>query len=202
MAAEPATAAPASQPQTSAPAPALIETAALDTPQPAQPAPAATSPAATATSAPAKTAPAKPAADLDSKADCKAEFADALSSATIVFASDSAVIDKQSRGLLDKLAAIAKRCSRFSLVVEGHTDGTGRKGHNDALSRKRAEAVRWALVDRGIDMDHISAIGYGASRPLEPGTGASAVARNRRIEFSVLEPTTLRPKAALEAAKK
>lgn len=157
------------------PAPARIETAAVNTSEPTmRDAPAAVSAAA-------KT-------DLDATTDCKAEFADALSQSAIEFGSNSAVIEKKSRPLLDTLAQIAKRCSRFRLVVEGHTDLSGGKAHNQTLSQKRADAVRWALIDRGVDMDHITAQGYGSSRPLEQATSEAANARNRRIEFSVLEP--------------
>lgn len=128
------------------------------------------------------------AAGPDATTDCKAEFAEALSRSTIEFASNSAVIEKTSRPLLDTLAQIAKRCSRFRLVVEGHTDLSGSNSHNQPLSQRRADAVRWALVDRGVDMDHISAQGFGSSRPLMQGTTEAANARNRRIEFSVLAP--------------
>lgn len=200
--------------------PAAIETASLE--KPAVPEASQTAPQPSAVASPPATAsesakpqpvvtietaavdkpadpPAAGTATVDSKSDCKAEFADALSSSKIVFASDFAVIDKQSRPLLDKLAGIAKRCSKFSLLVEGHTDGSGRKGHNNALSKKRAEAVRWALIDRGIDMDHIAAAGFGATRPLDRSGSDSAKARNRRIEFSVLEPSS-RPQSAQKSA--
>ncbi|MBL8883514.1 MAG: OmpA family protein [Hyphomicrobium sp.] len=157
------------------PPPARIETAAVNSSEPT------TRDAPAAVSAAAKTS-------LDATTDCKAEFADALSQSAIEFGSNSAVIEKKSRPLLDTLAQIAKRCSRFRLVVEGHTDLSGGKTHNQTLSQKRADAVRWALIDRGVDMDHITAQGYGSSRPLEQGTTETANARNRRIEFSVLEP--------------
>lgn len=121
---------------------------------------------------------------------CKDEFAATLAGSLIVFARDSAAIDKQSRPVLDKLAGIAKRCSRFQLSVEGHTDGNGGKSHNQVLSQRRAEAVRTALINRGVDMDHISARGLGSARPIEQGTSESAQARNRRIEFAVSERTS------------
>ncbi len=171
----PTHAATAAEAEPASPSPARIETAAVNTPQPAKPV------AQAAVLIDAKTS-------LDATTDCKAEFADALGQSAIEFGSNSAVIEKKSRPLLDTLAQIAKRCSRFRLVVEGHTDLSGGKAHNQTLSQKRADAVRWALIDRGVDMDHITAQGYGSSRPLERGTSESANARNRRIEFSVLEP--------------
>lgn len=121
---------------------------------------------------------------------CAQSFDLALSGKTIGFARDSEAIEKESRPLLDKLASIAKRCKAYRFTVEGHTDLTGTRVHNLDLSRRRAAAVRWALIDRGVDMDHITSEGYGASRPLEQGTSDAANARNRRIVISVVEPVT------------
>lgn len=118
---------------------------------------------------------------------CADAFADALDGTTVNFAHASSVIQKESRPLLDKLAAIAKRCKGYRFTVEGHTDLTGSRAANLTLSKKRAEAVRWALIDRGIDMDHIAAEGFGASRPLENATSDEANARNRRIAIMVRE---------------
>jgi outer membrane protein OmpA-like peptidoglycan-associated protein len=117
--------------------------------------------------------------------DCADAFAETLEGTTINFARASAVIQKESRPLLDKLASIAKRCKGYRFTVEGHTDLTGSRAANLTLSKKRAEAVRWALIDRGIDMDHIAAEGFGASRPLENATSDEANAKNRRIAVTV-----------------
>ncbi len=118
---------------------------------------------------------------------CKVELASTLATSAIVFARDSSEIDKQSRPALDKLAGIAKRCGRFHLAIQGHTDGQGSKAHNLALSQRRAASVRTALINRGVDMDRVSAVGLGASQPFAQGTDEAAQARNRRIEFAVSE---------------
>lgn len=128
---------------------------------------------------------------------CADAFADALDGTTINFARASAAIQKESRPLLDKLASIAKRCKGYRLTVEGHTDLTGSPAANLTLSKKRAEAVRWALIDRGIDIDHIGAEGFGASRPLEDATSEEANAKNRRIAITVSDA----PRNAKRAAR-
>lgn len=144
--------------------------------------------AQTATPAPIETASVDKAA-TPATSTCKDELSSTLASASIVFARDSATIDKQSRPVLDKLAGIAKRCSRFNLAIEGHTDGQGGKTHNLALSQRRAEAIRTALINRGVDTDHIIAQGFGSARPIEQGTTEAALAKNRRIEIAVSERT-------------
>ena len=120
-------------------------------------------------------------------ATCKDDLAAMLASSAIIFARDSAEIDKQSRPTLDKLAGVAKRCGSYHLAIQGHTDGQGNKTHNLALSQRRAGAVRTALINRGVDMDRISAVGLGASQPVAQGTDEAALAKNRRIEIAVSE---------------
>ena len=133
----------------------------------------------------------KPAAT--SLADCKAEFALALRRSGISFASTSAKIAKESSGALDKLAAAAKHCEHFSVLIDGHTDGYGSSTYNLSLSRNRAEAVRRALIQRGVKAAQIRARGYGATKPVT--RNAAAASRNRRIEFVVSEKAADAPKA-------
>lgn len=197
-----ATASSAVEPEPQQAAPAPVQTSAADadsTPQAGESAPASPTiepePQPQAATAPVQTAAldSEPAPQADVCADA---FASALDGTTINFARASAVIQKESRPLLDKLAAIAKRCKGYRLTVEGHTDLTGSPRANLTLSKKRAEAVRWALVDRGIDMDHIAAEGFGATRPLESGITAEANARNRRIAITVSEAASRNAKNA------
>ncbi len=121
--------------------------------------------------------------------DCKTGFAGVLSKSTIAFGVDSAKIEQQSTPVLDQLANIANRCGAFQLTIEGHTDITGRSSHNLQLSQKRAEAVREALVARGVAKHNINAKGYGASKPVAAGMDDAALAKNRRIAFAVSELT-------------
>lgn len=123
------------------------------------------------------------------QADCKAEFSDILSKSRIVFGSDSAKISAESDAVLDQLAAVAKHCASFKVTVEGHTDITGRTAHNRDLSQKRAEAVRDALVARGVARGGIAAKGFGSSKPIAKGDSEAARAQNRRIEMIVSELT-------------
>lgn len=122
---------------------------------------------------------------------CQQDVEAILKVRTIRFSEASAAIDPASEALLDEVAAALRPCLGSIIAVTGHTDGAGDKGANLALSRARAETVRWALVARGIPADGLRAAGKGAEVPLE-GLAPTDPA-NRRIEFSVIRKMPIRP---------
>lgn len=71
------------------------------------------------------------------------------------------------------------------IVVIGHTDRVGALEYNDALSLKRAETVRSALVDAGIRREQIEIAGRGEREPAVPTADEVAEPRNRRVEIMV-----------------
>ena len=73
-----------------------------------------------------------------------------------------------------------------TLRVEGHTDNTGSAGINESLSRRRAEAVRAALIQRGVAPGRIIAAGYGSAQPLGDNATEDGRAMNRRIEIRIV----------------
>ena len=71
------------------------------------------------------------------------------------------------------------------ILFEGHTDDEGQAEANLALSRRRAEAVRAALVDGGVAGTRMQAAGRGESDPVADNDSAEGRARNRRVEIIV-----------------
>lgn len=122
---------------------------------------------------------------------CQQDVEAILKVRTIRFSEASATIDPASDALLDEVAAALRPCLGSIIAVTGHTDAAGDEGANLALSRARAETVRWALVARGIPADGLRASGKGSSAPLH-GLGPGDPA-NRRIEFSVIRKMPIRP---------
>lgn len=106
----------------------------------------------------------------------------------VQFALDSAVILPESFGLLTEIADTLIRHPEIARVeVQGHTDNSGTPEHNKILSEQRAEAVRAWLVQHGVAADRLVARGYGQEKPLVPNVTPQNRARNRRVQFIILE---------------
>ena len=112
-----------------------------------------------------------------------------LAAATIEFDAASDTVRSANAPLLDGIVRVAAICPG-ALRIAGHTDNAGAADFNMDLSRKRANAVRSALVQRGMDPRRIFAEGHGASRPVADNTTEAGRARNRRIEIRVAPPPT------------
>ena len=72
------------------------------------------------------------------------------------FASDQAALDPAAAPLLDDIATTLKNFPEWGLRIVGHTDSTGTPEGNAALSLQRAEAIKAALTERGIDASRLS----------------------------------------------
>jgi outer membrane protein OmpA-like peptidoglycan-associated protein len=104
---------------------------------------------------------------------------------TLYFIEGSDDLTEDSKQILESMFAdLAKRAVPDVLVV-GHTDAVGSDQYNDALATKRAQAVRSALIGRGIPAEDVVAIGRGKRELLVPTPDGFAEPRNRRVEIVV-----------------
>lgn len=101
----------------------------------------------------------------------------------INFDVDSAVIRDESKPTLDKIVTLLKGDSAMNLTIEGHTDSSGTAEHNQVLSQQRAESVKSYLVAAGVSSERLSAVGFGASKPVGSNSTATGKAQNRRVEL-------------------
>jgi outer membrane protein OmpA-like peptidoglycan-associated protein len=84
---------------------------------------------------------------------------------------------------VDKLVGFLKAYPQRKAMVEGFTDSTGSEATNEALSARRADAVRAALVERGVGGDRLSTQGYGEAFPVAGNDSAGGRQMNRRVEI-------------------
>jgi outer membrane protein OmpA-like peptidoglycan-associated protein len=102
----------------------------------------------------------------------------------IYFDFGKATIRPESEPVLRDIASALSRNPRWTLNIEGHTDNVGGDALNLDLSRRRADAVKQALVDRHrVSAASLTTAGVGASRPNASNDTLSGRARNRRVEL-------------------
>lgn len=141
------------------------------------------------TDTPAASTPPPPPATVEQMASCDETMARLLSAATIEFDTGSTSLGATSDNSLTAIARAVTYC-RGVLRIEGHTDNVGRDASNAVLSRKRAEAVRSALIARGVPANRLVAEGFGATKPVATNDNDDGRARNRRIEIRSVRPPT------------
>ena len=105
----------------------------------------------------------------------------------IFFELGKAVLTAQSYDELDRLILILKDNSEMKIEISGHTDSSGSQAINARLSTERAKAVVDYLTRNGIDASRLTYKGYGSSQPVADNSTKEGRARNRRVEFKILE---------------
>lgn len=100
-----------------------------------------------------------------------------------LFATDRAQLTASSKAALDEVAASLRDWPEVHVEIGGHTDSTGSDAHNLDLSQERAESVRQYLISQGVAASRMTAVGYGATRPIDSNDTKEGRSRNRRVEL-------------------
>jgi outer membrane protein OmpA-like peptidoglycan-associated protein len=103
----------------------------------------------------------------------------------VLFDSGRAELKAGASRTVDRLAAFMRDHPERSLAVEGYTDSIGSDALNLALSQRRADAVRVALVSSGVEGSRITTNGLGKASPVASNDTADGRQRNRRVEIVI-----------------
>ncbi len=103
----------------------------------------------------------------------------------VLFDTGRAELKAGAFATLDRLATFMRDNPERKLEIEGHTDSVGSDALNLALSQQRAESVRAALVQRGVDGARITTRGLGKAAPVANNATAEGRQRNRRVEIVI-----------------
>lgn len=104
----------------------------------------------------------------------------------INFEFDSAILQESSYQAIDSLANFLKENPSINIEISGFTDDSGTEEHNQKLSLDRANSVKEALINKGIEAIRMTAVGYGSGNPLKPNDTEENKALNRRVEIIIL----------------
>jgi OmpA-OmpF porin, OOP family len=105
---------------------------------------------------------------------------------TVQFAFGKDKLSDDAQAALDKLAGDKGSMKRFVVAVEGFTDKVGSAEYNNALSKRRADAVvNYLVTKHDIPLFRIYMVGLGSQKPAEEGNTRAARSKNRRVEVKI-----------------
>ncbi len=103
------------------------------------------------------------------------------------FETNSYKIDQKSDANVVAFAAFMKLNPEYATEITGHTDNIGKPAKNLALSAKRANIVKDALVKQGVAASRIKTAGMGQTAPVASNKTAQGRSENRRIEAKLIK---------------
>jgi outer membrane protein OmpA-like peptidoglycan-associated protein len=103
----------------------------------------------------------------------------------VLFDFGKATLRPEAREKLAKVSGIVLAYPGLKLALEGHTDSIGSDEFNQTLSEKRAMSVRDYLIAQGLNMNSLTAVGFGKSNPIASNETNQGRQQNRRVEMIV-----------------
>jgi outer membrane protein OmpA-like peptidoglycan-associated protein len=101
------------------------------------------------------------------------------------FAIASDVLLPESLQQLETIVTTLKHHPKINIEITGHTDNKGKKALNLVLSHKRATMVKNYFIRKGLNKEHITAVGYGESQPISNNQTEQGRNENRRVELII-----------------
>jgi outer membrane protein OmpA-like peptidoglycan-associated protein len=124
-------------------------------------------------------------AELDALKATPTERGSVLTLGDVLFDTGRAELKPGASRNLDQLAQFLAEHPERRVQVDGFTDSVGTDEYNRELSQLRADAVRAALIGRGVDPSRIGTQGYGKGYPVASNSDAGGRQLNRRVEVVI-----------------
>ncbi|WP_242693366.1 OmpA family protein [Sabulibacter ruber] len=115
--------------------------------------------------------------------------------AGLLFATNSAELQGNSRADIQKLAETLKKYPGTNVLIEGHADNTGTDAINQPLSERRAQSVANYAISLGVEPNRIQTRGYGSTQPVADNSTAAGRQQNRRVEVAIFASEELKKAA-------
>ncbi len=116
---------------------------------------------------------------------------------TADFQAVAPALAKKNNEILDKLAVVLQKYADYNIQLEGHAvrvywddPKKGEKEEKEVLlplSKQRADAIREALIKRGVKKERLTTVGLGSSKPIVPHKDKVNNWKNRRVEFILIK---------------
>jgi outer membrane protein OmpA-like peptidoglycan-associated protein len=103
----------------------------------------------------------------------------------VSFDTNSSVVRPGVYSELDRIASSLIQYPQTVVRIEGHTDSVGGEAFNMDLSRRRAEAVRTLLMQRGVDGSRMEVVAFGESSPIATNATEAGRQMNRRVVIMI-----------------
>ena len=108
----------------------------------------------------------------------------------ITFSSDSYQLRADFYPVLNSVGIVLAKYADTTIRITGHTDNTGDRKYNLALSERRAGSVENYLVTREVNRTRMFVQGAAFDQPIADNTSAAGRAQNRRVELYILPKTS------------
>jgi outer membrane protein OmpA-like peptidoglycan-associated protein len=118
----------------------------------------------------------------------------------VLFGTEQTALNADSQSKLSELAGILNKYPDTYILIEGHTDSSGSPGHNNTLSKSRADAVATYLEGKSVADQRMRTKWYGERQPKYPNDTKDNMSKNRRVEFAIYANEALVNQAEKEAS--